>query len=88
MKFDVEKLANDLNPCYVDDDGNLIAVLGFDDEDTAKIKEISDYPEDWCVGRISEDGDIEVIEFFKDANTAEDALHVICRKNNWQLRRD
>ena len=89
MKIDVENFVDNLNPCYVDENGNFISVVGFaSDEDVAQIKEIADDAEDWCVARISEDGDIEVIEFFKDADTAEDALHAICRKNNWQLRRD
>lgn len=88
MKFDVENFVDKLNPCYVDESGNFISVVGFDSEDVAKVKEIADDAEDWCVARISAEGDIEVIEFFKDADTAEDALHAICRKNNWQLRRD
>ena len=86
MKFDIKKLANDLNPCYVDKNGNLISVIGFTAEDAAKIKGITDNVEDWCVARISKEGDVEVISFFKDADSAENALHVICEKNGWTLR--
>lgn len=87
MKFDVENLGKKLDPCYMDENGNLISVIGFTAEDVTRIKEIADDAEDWCVARISEEGDVEVIEFFKNADTAEDALHAICKKNGWTLRR-
>lgn len=89
MKIEVKNFVDKLNPCYVDESGNFISVVGFaSNEDVAQVKEVFNDADDWCVARISAEGDIEVIEFFKDADTAENALHVICRKNNWQLMRD
>lgn len=42
------------------------------------------YDENWAVVRISEEGDMEHIEFFDNEYSAEDALHAICKKNGWK----
>lgn len=86
MKLDVKKLVEDLGKeeCFVDKTGNIITIIGFNEKDAAKFKKITKEENcDWCIARISREGDVEVIQFFKTAEAAEDAMPYFCAKNDW-----
>ena len=61
-------------PCYEDENGNIITVIEHPEE-----KNI------FLVARLSKEGDIEHIEAFENAETAEDMLHDFCKNEDYQL---
>ena len=70
---DFEEFKRSLPFYYIDETGNITTIIELKDENN------------WLVGRISREGDVEAIESFVKADAAEIALHTIGDKKGWEL---
>lgn len=82
MSFNFEKFVEANTPCYIDDSGNLIAVLGF-----GRVSDYSNATEEiWTVARVDKKGYIESIKEFKNAIDADNYMHKLGKENNWKFK--